>query len=122
MSSQRKDYGSDAIVEEGNKTMRRVDHVNSPNSVEATGSENVKQVIENYDDIQVGDRLLKGNNEEIVSAVNKTNEVLDDIETEYRDGTVNDPLEDEVVTTAYTKAELEAATFSIVKGSVNTIA
>lgn len=115
-ASPRKDYSSDAIVKSSNKTMRRVNFLNTPESTQAIGSDQKHEIVDNYDDIVIGNRLLKGNQIEYVSKVSTS-----EIETEFNDEFINDPLINETVTTVYSKEQVEAFTFDIVKDAVNTL-
>ena len=110
-ASTRKDYGSDAIVAENNETMKQVNTVNSPYSVQATGHDKVKAnyipvTSENLDALADNTRVLLGNKEGYVKS------------TLLSTGDTAPPLVSAVITvldktkteidTSYTKAELLA--------------
>ena len=107
-ASARKDYGSGAIVPENNETMKAINWINSPYSIQATGHDKVKDNLieinsDNLDALAVNTRVLLGNKPGYVKTVTDTpgpplvSAVI----------TVLDKEKNEVDTT-YTKAELLA--------------
>lgn len=70
----RKDYGSDAIIADNNETLKRVNTMNTPYSVQASGVDKIDgrlQVIDSTtaDSITARQRVLWGNKEGYIKSV-----------------------------------------------------
>jgi hypothetical protein len=114
--TQRKDYAADAVVDPSNETVKRVNFMNTPFSVQATGldlpqvdssspAQDRAGLIEinsaNLDAMVLNTRVLQGNREGFVSAINKPVGTLIDLDITFpKQG------QDEEVTVKYTKAEI----------------
>jgi hypothetical protein len=109
----RKDYGSGAIIGEGNRVMRRLSQMNAPDSVQARGISLDSDVLEvkDYATIEAGDRFLRGNRIEVVTEV-----VLDEEDSSFTSATtVYTNLKGEEVTTIYNAYQMETNNVIVAK-------
>lgn len=71
----RKDYGSNAIVDQTSETMRRVNSMNAPFSIEATGHEHLKKNLVSITDeasletLKTGMRVFNGNRQGYIKTI-----------------------------------------------------
>lgn len=71
----RKDYGANAIVDQTSETMRRVNSMNAPFSIEATGHDHLKKNLVSITDeasletLKTGMRVLTGNRQGYIKSI-----------------------------------------------------
>jgi hypothetical protein len=115
-TSPRKDYAAGAVIAPGNKTMKRVNSMNAPASMQATGHDkhpdkHIEITSDNLDSLATGTRVLVGNDEGRIKTVNNhIDGYLEDILVSY---SILDSKETRDV--GYTKQEiLDTSVFFLV--------
>lgn len=115
MSTQRKDYAEDAIVNHSSQAMRSITNLNAPHSIQASGADRLDQRLTNYNNIKVGDRILLGNREEIVKEVQKSEDIVTNVHAVYDSGKQASETND-TINSYYTLDELKSGSMVIIKG------